>query len=340
MREKLRIGLIGTGRAGMIHGRNIYIYAKQARIVCVSDTDEKSAAAAAKELDCEYETDSMKLLQRSDIDAVIVAVPTKFHRDIVVEASNCGKHIFCEKPMGMNVQECLEMIEVSEKNGVILQIGFMRRFDKSFRRAKQIVDSGKIGQVVMVKTLTHGPSTPHEWMYDITKSNGPLAEVNSHDIDTLRWLTGGEAESVYAIAGNYRCPQAKEKYPDFYDNVLMSVKMDNGMMGCVDGAQGVEYGYDARVDILGTKGLITVGDLNDTATITYTKEAGMTGDVVESWRNLFAEAYISEDMSFIDCILHHKKPVVDGKDGLAAVMVVEAGNRSIRTGDVVLLNVK
>lgn len=337
MGEKVRLGLIGAGRAGMIHGRNMSVHIRDARIVCVSDADEQSAASAADELDCQYETNSEKLLQRSDIDAVIVAVPTKYHKNIVINAAEAGKHIFCEKPMGMNIQECREMNAAVEKNGVILQLGFMRRFDKSFLRAKEMIDSGRIGQVVMVKTLTHGPSTPHEWMYDIAKSNGPLAEVNSHDIDTLRWLTGGEVSSVYAIAGNYRCPQAREKYPDFYDSVLMSVKLDNGMMGCIDGAQGVEYGYDARVDILGTKGLITVGDLRDTTTVAYTRETGMTGDIVASWKNLFAEAYLEEDRSFVDCILNGRRPIVGGRDGLAAVAVVEAGNRSIMTGEIIRL---
>lgn len=335
MKGEVRIGLIGSGRAGMIHARNMSFHVRDAQMVCVCDADESNARKAAEELGCEYDTDYLEMLKRKDLDAVIVAVPTKYHREIVVAAAALGKHIFCEKPMAMNTEECADMIRAAEKNHVLLQIGFMRRFDQGFRRAKELVREGKIGEVVMVKSLTHGPSTPHEWMYDIEKSNGPLAEVNSHDIDTLRWITESEVKSVYAIAGNYRCGDAREKYPDFYDSVLMSVRMDNGMMGCIDGAQGVEYGYDARVDIVGTKGLITVGDLKGTSTLTYTREGGMAGDVVKSWMNLFAEAYIEEDKSFVKSIQEGKQPAVSGRDGMMAVAVVKAGNESIRKGEVV-----
>lgn len=340
MEEKIRVGLIGAGRAGMIHARNMACRVQGAQVVCVSDAEESNAHSAAQEFGCEYAADYRTLLERSDIDAVIIAVPTKYHRRIVVEAAGYKKHIFCEKPMAMNVRECEDMIRAAEQNHVILQIGFMRRFDESFRRAKEIVEAGSIGEVVMVKSLTHGPSTPHEWMYDIAKSNGPLAEVNSHDIDTLRWLTGAEVLSVYALAGNFRCGKVREDYPDFYDSVLMSVRMDNGMIGCIDGAQGVEYGYDARVDIMGTKGLITIGDLKGKSTITYTKSGGFQGDVVKSWMDLFSEAYIREDQSFIQSILENRAPDVSGWDGMMAVDVVRAGNESIRTGNIVWLNSK
>lgn len=226
------------------------------------------------------------------------------------------------------------MIAAARKNGVKLQIGFMRRFDKNFVRAREIIASGAIGDVVSVKSMTHGPSTPREWMYDITKSNGPLAEVNSHDIDTIRFLTGSNIESLYAVAGNYRCPDAREAHPDFYDTVLMTVRLSNGAMGCVDGAQGVQYGYDARVDVLGTKGMITIGGLQDGTTLSFTKDGGMQGAVVRSWTDLFAEAYVAEDNSFIRCIREDSTPDVTGEDGKQAVAVVIAGNASIRTGQI------
>ena len=102
---------------------------------------------------------------------------------------------------------------------------------------------------------TRGPSIPKPWMYDIKKSNGPLAEVNSHDIDTMRWFTGSEFQTLYAVGGNYRCPDARTEFPDFYDNVVLAASFANGMQGILDGAQGVGYAYDAKVEVLGTKGL-------------------------------------------------------------------------------------
>ena len=338
MKETIGFGLIGAGRAGMIHGRNFASRVPHARMTAVSDVVEESARQAAAELGINvWYTDWHQILADSNVDAVIVVTPTKFHHEIVIEAAKAKKHILCEKPMAMNKEECQRMNEAAASNGVNLQIGFMRRFDANFRRAKELVDSGAIGQVVTVKSLTHGPSTPQEWMYDIAKSNGPLAEVNSHDIDTLRWFTGSDAESLYAIAGNFRCDSAKAKYPDFYDTVLMNVRMKNGMLGNIDGAQGVQYGYDARVDIVGTDGHIEIGGLAGTTTLLYGKDKQFRGDTVKSWTNLFYEAYVNEDISFIQSIRDGRPPEVSGVDGMAAVDIVRAGNESIRTGQIVRL---
>jgi myo-inositol 2-dehydrogenase/D-chiro-inositol 1-dehydrogenase/scyllo-inositol 2-dehydrogenase (NAD+) len=307
-------------------------------MIAVSDVSEDSARQAAAELGINaWYTDWHELMTKSAVDAVIVVTPTKFHCEIVVEASKAKKHIFCEKPMAVNRQECLLMNEAARTNGVNLQIGFMRRFDANFRRAKELVVSGAIGQVITVKSLTHGPSTPHEWMYDIEKSNGPLAEVNSHDIESLRWFAGSEADSLYAIAGNFRCGSARAKYPDFYDTVLMNVRMKNGMLGNIDGAQGAQYGYNARVDIVGSEGRIEIGGLAENTALLYTKDKQFRGDTVKSWITLFSEAYVNEDISFIKSIRDGKQPEITGIDGMAAVDIVRAGNESIKSGQIVRL---
>ncbi len=337
MEKVTGICLIGAGRAGMIHARNFASRVPCAKVTAIADTVEEMAKAAADELKAGfYTTDYREALKRDDVDAVVVVTPTKYHVDVVVAAAQAGKHIFCEKPMAMNKEECEKMIEVARANGVKLQIGFMRRFDENFRRAKKMIEDGEIGDVVTVKSLTHGPSTPREWMYDIEKSNGPLAEVNSHDIDTVRWLTGGEADYLYAMAGNFRCEEARESYPDFYDTVMMNIRMNNGCIVNIDGAQGVQYGYDARVDVVGTRGIIQIGDLKQGTTLSYTKD-GMKGAVVKSWRDLFSEAYLNEDISFIRSIMEDKEPEVTGWDGMKAVEIVKAGNESIRTGQIVKL---
>jgi myo-inositol 2-dehydrogenase/D-chiro-inositol 1-dehydrogenase/scyllo-inositol 2-dehydrogenase (NAD+) len=338
MKETIGIGLIGAGRAGMIHARNFATRVANAKMVAVSDVAEETARQAAAELGIgTWYTDWREGLADKNVDAVIVVTPTKFHCEIVTEAARAKKHILCEKPMAMNREECQQMNEAARANGVNLQIGFMRRFDANFKRAKELVDSGAIGQIVTVKSLTHGPSTPHEWMYDINKSNGPLAEVNSHDIDTLRWFTGSDAGSLYAIAGNFRCNDARAKYPDFYDTVLMNVRMKNGMLGNIDGAQGVQYGYDARVDITGTDGHIEIGGLAENNTVLYTKDKQFRGDTVKSWTGLFYEAYVNEDISFVQSIRDGKPPEVTGIDGMAAVDIVRAGNESIKTGEIIRL---
>jgi myo-inositol 2-dehydrogenase/D-chiro-inositol 1-dehydrogenase/scyllo-inositol 2-dehydrogenase (NAD+) len=323
----------------MIHAVNFRKNVPGARLVAVADPvpEARSHAKGALEIDKAYE-DYRDALSDDEVDALVVVSPTAFHRDIVIGAAAAGKHVLCEKPMAMTEDECRDMVSAAESAGTKLQIGFMRRFDAGFRKAKETVMSGAIGDVVMVRSNTRGPSVPQPWMYDIRKSNGPLAEVNSHDIDTLRWFTGGEFKTVYATGGNYRSPDAKADWPDFYDNVVVAATFDNGMQGMIDGAQGVAYGYDARTEVLGTRGCVFIGRLNDESVVTCTAE-GNSGSypLVRSWRQLFEPAYLAEDISFTECILEGKEPEVTGHDGLMAVRVVNAGNMSITEKRVVEL---
>jgi myo-inositol 2-dehydrogenase/D-chiro-inositol 1-dehydrogenase/scyllo-inositol 2-dehydrogenase (NAD+) len=334
----LGIGLIGAGRAGLIHGRNFSHRVEGAALVALSDPHEPTRLTAAKELGIERcYANHQQLLEDPGVDAVVIVTPTEFHRDIALAAARCGKHILCEKPMAMNSHECAEMIEAAAQAGVVLQIGFMRRFAQPFQEMKRRIDAGEIGDVVSVRSLTHGPSLPQPWMFDLKASNGPLAEVNSHDIDTIRWMTGSEVVEVFALGGNFRSPEARREFPDFYDNVTLLARFANGMQGTISGAQGVAYGYDSRCEVLGTKGILFSGSLQSLA-VTQATSAGLLSPIVTSWRDLFAEAYLAEDQEFILSIREQRPPKVTGLDGMRAVEVVNAGNESIRTGQPVSLS--
>jgi myo-inositol 2-dehydrogenase/D-chiro-inositol 1-dehydrogenase/scyllo-inositol 2-dehydrogenase (NAD+) len=315
----------------MIHAVNFVKNVPGAKLAAMVDPLEDVAGQACSDLGIDtYYTDYRQALEDKAVDAVVIVTPTKFHVDIAVDAAKAGKHILCEKPMAITVEECRKMNAAAANHKVALQIGFMRRFDASFLHAKEIVDSGAIGDVVMVRSNTRGPSIPRPWMYDLQKSNGPLAEVNSHDIDTLRWFTGSEFSTVYAIGGNFRSPEAKAEYPDFYDNVVVAASFKNGMQGMIDGAQGVGYAYDSRAEILGTKGCVFIGRISDNAVVTCTADSKHGNfSLVDSWTKLFREAYLAEDIAFIDCIREGSPPKVTGYDGEMAVKVVAAGNRSI-----------
>lgn len=329
--NKLSVALIGAGRAGMIHARNFRAGVSDAKIVAVCDPIGDAAKVAAKELEIDKAyTDYNDVMTDDSIDAVIIATPTKYHCEIAVAAAKAKKHILCEKPMAMTVDECNEMDRAAKENGVILQIAFMRRFDASFAAAKKRIDSGEIGDVVMVRSNTRGPSIPKPWMYDISKSNGPLAEVNSHDIDTLRWFTGGDFKTLFAIGGNYRCPDAKKEFPDFYDNVTLNATFTNGCQGMIDGAQGVLYGYDARCEILGTKGCIYIGNTRENFVTVCRSDMQFGGEYINSWKYLFREAYLEEDNDFAQTVLEGREPKVTAYDGKMAVLTVNAGNLSIK----------
>ncbi|MHC5375725.1 Gfo/Idh/MocA family oxidoreductase [Enterococcus sp. LJL120] len=330
MSEVINICLIGTGRAGMIHGKNFARRVENAKLIALCDPSKESLELAQKEVDCEYiYTDYQEALKNKKIDAVVIVTPTVYHKEIAIAAAKAKKHILCEKPLAINETECIEMIRVAEENQVKLQVGFMRRFDASFQEAKKVVESGVIGDVVLVKSLTHGPSEPKPWMFDISKSNGPIGEVNSHDLDTLRWLTGSEVSSIYAIGGNYRSPEVKADFPDYYDTVAMNLRFSDGKIGQIDGAQYVQYGYDARTEILGTRGSILVGDQGKHNIIVATSDQKLTQPTMHSWMYLFREAYVTEDQAFVDCILKDTKPLCTGNDGLMAVRLVNAGLTSL-----------
>ena len=189
----------------MIHAKSYAGLVNGAELVAVCDPDERNIEAVRKIANVRYVyTDYREALKNDEIDAVVVVTPTRLHRDIVCAAANAGRHIFCEKPMASSPKECDEMIEACRKNNVKLQIGFMRRFDKNFKRGREIIDSGVIGPVAMIKSNTYGPSEPKEWMYDIRNNQGPIGEVNSHDLDICRWYAGSEPRRIYAVGNNFR----------------------------------------------------------------------------------------------------------------------------------------
>lgn len=330
MEDKIRVCLIGCGRAGMIHARSYSGNVRGAELIAMCDPMEENLRLAQREIPVRFTyTDYREVMKNQEIDAVVVVTPTQFHRDIVVAAANAGKHVFCEKPMASTEEECDEMISACRKNNVKLQLGFMRRFDKSFRKGKELIDEGAVGDVSMIKSNTYGPSEPKEWMYDIRRNQGPIGEVNSHDFDIIRWYAGSEAKSIYAIGNNTRSPQVRDKYPEYYDSCTAMIQFENGVLGVVTGAQYVQYGYDARTEILGTNGIIKVGSqkANDVELVTKDKE--IRTDSMDSWRTLFKDAYVAEANSFIRAILEDSEPVVTGHDGKMALILVNAGVRSI-----------
>lgn len=328
--KSIGICLIGAGRAGMIHAGNYVNKIPGAHMEAVVDAVEDTARAAAKELGIsKFYTDYREAVKDDAVDAVVVVSPTNLHKDIVIHCANAGKHIFCEKPMAMSTDECRAMADACERNHVKLQIGFMRRFDTSYKSAKERLEAGEIGDLVMIRSCTRGPSKPREWMYDIRKSNGILAEVNSHDIDTVRWMAGSNIKTMHVVAGNYRNKQAEERYPDYYDNVIMMGQLENGVQYVIDGAVYVKYGYDAQVELLGTKGCIRIGRGEADSVVTISDTAGMSRPFVSSWTELFKDAYLEEDKSFIKAIAEDSETLVTGYDGLMAVRAVEEGNSII-----------
>lgn len=272
-------------------------------------------------------TDAIK---REDFDAIFITTPTFTHHSLTVEAAEAGKHVFCEKPMALTLKEADEMISITRRNNVKLQIGFMRRFDPEFRRAKSLIDEGVIGKPVLVKSVGRGPGLPPRWALDPKTGLGMVAEVNSHDFDTLRWFMNDEFKTIYADAAALLRPDVAEEFPGFHDIVAVMARFQRGGFGIIDGGCPVNYAYDARVEVLGTEGLLTIGEVQGTSLLVCHKDQKITTEPFHSWRDRFREAYIAEAESFIKSIIEDREPEVTGEDGKKALEATLAAIKSIK----------
>jgi predicted dehydrogenase len=336
--SRVRICVIGAGRAGMIHARNVAWRIKNAELAAVCDPNPAALEAAKQELgEVQTFADYHEALADNSVEAVIIVTPTFLHREMAVAAAVRGKHIFLEKPMAVTVEECDAINAAVAKADIRLQLGFMRRFDDGFLRAREILASGDMGRVMIIKSTGRGPGGPGPWMWDLKKSNGIVAEVNSHDIDSVLWMTGDRIVRLYAEAHNFKMPEVKEKFPDFYDNVVVSLRLSSGAMGTIDGTCPAHYGYDARMEILCEKGLLMVGTVQQQGCIKVTVEGRVEGQAIKTWRTLFKDAYLAEMEHFVQCVQAGIAPRVSGTDGRNAVAAVLAVNQSVKSGQVVKL---
>jgi myo-inositol 2-dehydrogenase/D-chiro-inositol 1-dehydrogenase/scyllo-inositol 2-dehydrogenase (NAD+) len=231
--------------------------------------------------------------------------------------------------MALSLEECDAIIAGAHANGIVLQLGFMRRFDPEFTAAAERIKAGEIGQPMMIKSLTHGPGLPPAWARDLKTSNGMLAEVNSHDWDTVRWLMGSDYERIYVEVANFKGDSHGVETENYYDNVLVNIRFINGGLGSISGVCPCNYGYDARVEIIGEKGIMQIGELKGQAVVICTdRDQGLITPIYRTWPQRFQWGYIHEMEHFIECIQTGRQPRVGGEEGRWAVAGVLAGTKS------------
>jgi len=327
--RRVRVCVIGAGRTGRVHATNLSKRISLAELVGVVDQVVDAAKALASDLGVGYYASLSEALKKADFDAVFITTPTFTHCELAVEAAEAGKHIFCEKPMALTLEEADRMISAARKNDVKLQIGFMRRFDPEFRKAKELIDQGVIGRPVLIKSVGRGPGLPPRWALDPKTGLGMVAEVNSHDFDSLRWLMDDEFREIYAEAAALLRPDVAKEFPGFHDVIAVIARFRKGGIGVIDGGCPVGYGYDARVEVLGTEGLLSIGEVQGTSILICHKEKKITTEPFQSWRDRFREAYITEAESFLKAVLEDREPEVTGEDGRKALEAALAAIRSI-----------
>lgn len=333
--SEIRIALIGAGRAGLVHGRNFAAGIRGSRLVAIGDPSAEARRAARAELGDVLEFDDPIAAVTDDrVDAVVLAGPTRTHAPLAIAALAAGKHVLCEKPIASSPVQAAEVRHAAAASSGVFAMGFMRRFDARFARLAERVRAGDIGQPILVKSTGRGPGLPPAWAWDTRTSGGLIAEVGSHDIDTVRWMSGQEPVRVFAAGRAAKRPDLAREHPGFVDVLTVTMELSDGALGQVDNACPAGYGYDARIEVYGSEGVLLAGSPEQPSPVLVTS-AGAVRDPVVSWRDLFADAYREEDGHFIACCRGEAEPRASVDDGLAALMVVVAVNESLATGTAV-----
>lgn len=329
--QPVRICMVGAGRVGKLHSGTFARHVPGGTVVALVDpaTQILDETGAQFGIDGRY-TSLEEALDKAAVDAVVITTPTFTHRDLAVLAAERGKHVFLEKPMAMNLDECDEILAACERNGVHLQIGFMRRFDPEFVAAAERIAAGEIGEPMLIKSLTHGPGLPPPWARDIVTSNGNLAEVNSHDLDCVRWLMGSNIERIYVEVANFKGDERGVEAEHFYDNMITTLRFESGGLGSFSGVCPCDYGYDARVEIVGKEGIMQIGSMrSQDVVVCVNRDQGLITPVYRRWPERFEWAYIREMEHFVASIQSDTAPRASGQDGWWAVAGVLAGTRSM-----------
>jgi len=324
MKREVRIGIIGAGRIGKLHARNLAYRVPGAKPVAVADVFVEAAQAVGAELDLAAHQDYRAIVEDKSIEAVFICSSTDTHAQIIEEAAEAGKQIFCEKPIALDLAKIDRALAAVERAGVKLQIGFNRRFDPNFKRVRDAVASGEIGTPHVLRITSRDPAPPP--LAYVKVSGGIFLDMTIHDFDMARYLIGSEVESVYAAGAVLVDPEIG-KAGDI-DTTLITLQFANGVLGTIDNSRQAVYGYDQRVEVFGSGGMVTCSnELPNSAVVS-------NGNGVHGALPLFffveryTEAYIAESKAFIDCIVQDTTPPVVGLDGRIPVVMGYAAKKS------------
>lgn len=324
--KEVKVCLVGSGRAGMIHGHNLAGSVPGGKIIAVCDPVGNVAENAAKELGIDlFYKDYHDVMKNEEIDAVIIACPTKFHKEITVAAANAGKHVFCEKPIDHDVAKIKEVIDALKESNVKYQVGFNRRFDHNFEAVQKAVADGKIGDTHIIKITSRDPEPP---CADYVKvSGGIFLDMTIHDFDMVRFLAGCNATEVYVEAAVLVDPAIGEAGD--VDTAVITLKMENGAIAVIDNSRKAAYGYDQRAEVFGSKGMVAVSN-DSTSSAVISNADGVTGEKpLYFFLERYMAAYAKEIKCFIEAIENDTDTPLGVMDGLEPVLMGLAAKKSL-----------
>jgi myo-inositol 2-dehydrogenase/D-chiro-inositol 1-dehydrogenase len=323
----VNIGLIGAGRIGRLHARHLARRVSRARLLVVADVAIEAARACAEENEVEHVVDDYRLvLDDPRVEAVLVCSATDTHARIIEDAAAAGKHVFCEKPIDLSLKRTDAALVAVRKAGVKLQIGFNRRFDANFRRVRTAIADGEVGQPWRIHIISRDPSPPS--LDYIRRSGGLFLDMAIHDFDMARFLIGAEVDEVFATTG-VLVDQAIGDAGDV-DTAVTLLRFSNGVIGTIDNSRRAVYGYDQRVEVLGSDGMVTTSN-NFEANAVVSDARSVHRDLpLNFFLERYTQSYVDELEAFVECLLTGTPVAVTGEDGRAAMVLGVTAERSAK----------
>jgi len=263
-------------------------------------------------------------MENPDIEAVVICSSTDTHAQMIEEAAAAGKHIFCEKPIDLDLARIDRALEAVGKAGVKLQVGFNRRFDPNFKRVREMVAAGRIGTPHILRITSRDPAPPP--IEYVKVSGGIFLDMTIHDFDMARYLIGSEVTEIYAAGGVMVDPEIGEAGD--IDTVVITLRFANGVIGTIDNSRKAVYGYDQRVEVFGSAGMVAVSN-NTPDTAVYSNADGVHSSLpLFFFVERYTDSYIAEMQAFIECIQQDKTPPVTSMDGRIPVVMGYAAQKS------------
>lgn len=319
----MRVGLLGAGRIGAFHAG---VLAEHEDVVSlmVGDVDAERAAAVAEEVGGQSGT--IEEVLDSGLDAVVIAAATSAHAELINACLDRGLPTFCEKPVALDYEETVAIVDRVESSGITLQIGFMRRFDPGYREAKRLVEAGELGTLYSVHMFGHDHEPPPEEY--IPHSGGIFRDLHIHEFDLLRWLTGSEAEEVFA-KGSVRKFEMFAAHNDF-DTSAALIEMANGVLVVLTGGRHGPLGYDVRMEVFGSEDSISIG-LGERTPLRSVEPGAPPpkGPAYTGFLVRFEQAYRDELAHFLELVQGRADNPCTARDSLEALRIAMAAEESV-----------
>ena len=320
--KKLKIGIIGVGRLGYEHACNIANRVPGSELVAICDKDFDRAKSVAEELGVTaVYSDPKELCANPEVEAVAIITNTDSHVEMIKIAMDAGKHVFCEKPLSDTVEKCKEAEKIIEAHPeLIFMLGFMRRYDHSYRVAKQKMENGDIGDVILVRCYSQDPISIIKGTLEYApRSGGQFIDMSIHDIDLIRWLTGSEPKKLWAIGGCFEFKQYKDW--DDGDNVSCLMQCENDAMAFFFAGRAAAHGSHVETEIVGTRGTLRIAGVPASSMVEVMSEHGVCRECYQDFVTRWHDAYITEMEEFCDCVANGRQGSPNVYDGTASTNI-------------------